>query len=65
LVFLECSNERGSGVIGGKVMKRKVEKRLKALKHTKRVAKRKAHRKPIALKHIAKERAILDAWKQK
>lgn len=41
-------------------MKRKVERKLRALKHRKRIAKRKAHRKPIALAHYRTYRAELD-----
>jgi len=40
-------------------MKRKVVKRLKAIKRMKRLAKRKAHRKPIAKAHIKTYRAGL------
>lgn len=42
-------------------MKRKVKERIKAQKHVKRVARRKAHREPIALAHYRRYREALDA----
>jgi hypothetical protein len=44
-------------------MKRKVAEKLKELKRVKRARRRKLHREPIAEKHIAKERALLDLWR--